>query len=371
VADNYEELNKSEIMNKQKKYHIVKTLALVILFLTTTLVAKGEDLRKIVNLEGYWKFSVGDMQGWYEKNFDDSDWDELRVPGKWEDQGYRDYNGYAWYRRKFRMNNINPDETIYLLLGRIDDVDEVYINGKKLAGMGNFPPDNYVTAYYIDRRYIIPSGYLNINGSNTIAIRVFDEYWDGGILSNPVGIYTDEDNQFLDYRISGQWKFHLGDNKQWKSVTYNDELWTLIDVPSSWEQQGFSDYDGYAWYRKEFTITSNIAKKDLYLSLGKVDDIDYVYLNGEFIGSVYDLKKDHEYKRKGYEYNARRVYKIPGGLLKPNGKNLIAVRVYDATMRGGIFEGPIGFMTEENYERYKRKHYGNRTIWDYLIDEYF
>ncbi len=82
-------------------------------------------------------------------------------------------------------------------------------------------------------------------------------------------------------------------------------------------------------------------------------------------------KKYGEYKRKGYEYNARRVYKIPGGLLKSNGRNVIAVRVYDSKFRGGIYEGPIGFMTEENYEKYRRKHYGNRTFWDYVIDEYF
>ena len=358
-------------MNCQNKYRFFKILLMILLILTTDRVVKGEDLRKIVNLEGYWKFSVGDIQAWSEKNYNDSDWDEIRVPGTWENQGYNDYNGFAWYRKQFRIHDTEPEKTLYLLLGRIDDVDEVYINGKKLAGTGSFPPNNYVTAYYINRRYSIPSEYLISNGSNTIAIRVFDEYLEGGIISKPVGIYVDEDNQFLEYQIRGDWKFHLGDNKQWKSANYNDELWTTINVPGEWEQQGFTDYDGYAWYRKKFHVPGNLANKDLYLSLGKVDDIDYVYLNGEFIGSVYDLEKDHEYRRKGYEYSARRIYKIPAGLLKPNSNNTIAVRVYDSRIRGGIYEGPIGFMTEEGCKAYKRKHYGNRNFWDYIIDEYF
>lgn len=339
--------------------------------LMTFQIIKAEDLRKIVNLEGYWKFSIGDREEWSNKNYDDSGWDEIRVPGNWEHQGYDEYNGFAWYRKQFRMHDIDPNETLYLLVGRVDDVDEVFLNGRKLAGTGNFPPDNYATAYYVNRRYIIPSGYLNIDGSNTIAIRVYDEYMDGGIVSNPVGIYTDEDNQFLAYQIEGKWKFHLGDNKQWKSVSYDDDSWTKVNVPADWEQQGFTNYDGYAWYRKEFTLPAELNKKELYLSLGKIDDIDYVYINGEFIGSVYDLDKDHDYRRKGYEYNARRVYKVPSGLIKSNGTNVIAVRVYDSRMRGGIYEGPIGFMTKENYERYQHKHYGSRNFWDYIVDEYF
>jgi sialate O-acetylesterase len=311
------------------------------------------------------------MRDWSGKDLDDSGWDDIRVPGKWEDQGYSNYNGYAWYRKQFRINNFDQDETLYLLLGRIDDIDEVYLNGKRLAGTGNFSPEKYATAHQVNRRYIIPPDYLNVNGSNTIAIRVYDDYQDGGLLSNPVGIYIDEDHKLLDYPIRGQWKFQLGDNKQWKSVSYNDESWSLVDVPAEWEQQGYVDYDGYAWYRKEFRIPSDLVNKDLFLSLGKIDDIDYVYLNGEFIGSVYDLEKDHEYRRKGYEYNARRIYRIPGGLLEANKKNVIAVRVYDSGIRGGIYEGPVGFMTRENVEKYKRKHYGNRTMWDYIIDEYF
>ncbi|MBA7579176.1 hypothetical protein ES708_21045 [subsurface metagenome] len=330
----------------------------------------AEDLRKVVQLSGYWKFSIGDFREWSDPDFDDSDWDEIKVPDKWENQGYNEYNGYAWYRKEFKIYPIDKGVPVYFVSGRIDDADEVYINGHFLAKSGRFPPQ-YQTAHNQNRKYYIPREYLNFNKKNTIAVRVYDEYLEGGIINNPVGIYVDEDYQYLNLALSGKWKFHLGDNKQWKFVNYNDEFWNEINVPSEWEHEGYQEYDGYAWYRKEFRLPSSLKNEDLYLSLGKIDDYDYVYLNGELIGSVFNLEKDGEYKRRGYEYNARRVYKIPDDIINKNGTNTLAIRVYDRIWRGGIYEGPIGIMTEPNYKKYRRKHYENKSFWDYVIDRLF
>jgi hypothetical protein len=328
-----------------------------------------EDMRKVVQLTGYWKFSVGDDPEWAEPGYDDSDWDEIRVPGRWEDHGYPEYNGFAWYRRQFKIYDISDDNPVYLMFGRIDDADEVYLNGKLLAKCGKLPPD-YESAYNIRRQYLIPLDYLNINEINTIAVRVYDSYMEGGIVDGPAGIFTNENNEFLDKDLSGQWKFHLGDNKQWKSAGFNDEMWENINVPAGWENQGYADYDGYAWYRKEFTIPAGMINEDLYLSLGKIDDYDYVYLNGKAIGSVFDLKKDGEYSRRGQEYNARRIYHLTPEVLKKSGKNILAVRVYDGQWSGGIYEGPIGLMTQKNMKAYKRKHYHQQSFGNFIIDQF-
>ena len=113
---------------------------------------------------------------------------------------------------------------------------------------------------------------------------------------------------------------------------------------------------------------AGVARGDYYVSLGKIDDIDDVYLNGKHIGSVYDLRKDGDYRRSGWEYNARRLYKIPAGLLKADAPNVLAVRVYDGQMRGGIFEGPIGIMSAENYKRYRNKYFSTQPFWDSIFD---
>ena len=50
--------------------------------------------------------------------------------------------------------------------------------------------------------------YFNINGENVIAVKVYDSHMDGGIVGGQVGIYHDADISYLDYVISGKWKFH-------------------------------------------------------------------------------------------------------------------------------------------------------------------
>lgn len=344
--------------------------ASIVFLIILSISASAEDLRKIVSLTGEWKFSIGDDIAWAGTSFDDSGWDHLSVPGRWEDQGYKDYNGYAWYRRVFKMTTVPANTTIYLMLGRIDDVDEVYLNGKEIGKSGKFPP-YYETAYNRTRKYIIPAEYINEGSENVIAVKVYDSYNDGGIVDGSTGIYSDDDIELLDLNLNGKWKFQTGNNRDWRSADLNDDNWKSINVPSKWENEGYEDYDGYAWYRTKFTLPKNFTNGELYLSLGKIDDVDDVYLNGEYIGNVYDLKKDGEYRMRGWEYNARRVYKIKESLLKRNGVNTIAIRVYDGQGDGGIYEGPIGIMSAENYREYRNKYHSDQSFWDYLQDKFF
>ena len=87
------------------------------------------------------------------------------------------------------------------------------------------------------------------------------------------------------------------------------------------------------------------------------------------IGKVFDLKSEGAYNGKGNEYQALRGYKIPRKLIKVNESNTIIVKVYDYFQNGGIYEGPIGIMTNENFQDLKRKHYNNYTsIWDLIFD---
>jgi sialate O-acetylesterase len=332
--------------------------------------ARAEDLRKIVSLSGTWRFSIGDDTQWASPAYDDSGWDQISVPDKWEDQGYNEYNGYAWYRKTFRISEIPSNVTIYLMLGRIDDADVVYLNGKVLGRSGKFPP-NFETAYGKTRKYAIPAGYLKENAENLVAVKVYDTYLEGGIIGGPTGIYIDADIEYLSVNLNGRWKFHTGDNKEWKAPDFNDEAWKRIQVPSEWENEGYFDYDGYAWYRVKFRLPQNFRNGEYFLSLGKIDDIDDVYMNGRPIGSVYDLRRSGRFMGSGWEYTVRRLYKIPDDLLIQNGINTLAVRVYDGQGVGGIYEGPVGIMSAENYKRYRNKHHSNETFWDYVYDFFY
>jgi len=201
---------------------------------------------------------------------------------------------------------------------------------------------------------MIPETFLAKGGANTIAVRVYDDKGDGGIVSGPVRIATDDDDDMLLINFSGIWKFKLGNKKVYKDVDFDDSSWKEIKVPQTWESQGYSNYDGHAWYRNTIDIETNFNLKDLYLVMGKVDDYDQVFLNGELIGEHWGDEIDHAFSRDN-TYNKLRGYKIPNKLLT-RGKNVIAVRVYDGGGVGGIYEGPVGIMKEANYKELKETY---------------
>jgi hypothetical protein len=328
------------------------------ILLSTSLLAW--DLRREVTLKGNWKFEVGDDMKFAEPNYDDSDWDEIYVPGNWEDQGFPGYDGYAWYRTTFRLTDDLKDKRLYLDLGCIDDVDVVYINGIFVDGRGGFPPD-YETAYNTWRLYPIPSQNLRFNSENVIAIRVYDEELVGGIVSGGIGIYSDRQAK-LNIDLAGRWKFHTGDEDEWCDRDYDDSKWGTLSVPANWDSQGHRNYDGYAWYRTEVIIPKQLKDSQLVLLLGKIDDFDEVYLNGQKIGHTGIFPGEHFRGNNNPYWNRDRHYYIPENLIEWGGKNTIAVRVYDVWNLGGIYDGPVGIATKENYLKFRKNRDYNITI---------
>jgi hypothetical protein len=312
------------------------------------------DLVLLQNLKGPWLFSIGINEEWTLPKFDDSKWGTIKVPSPWEDQGYNGYNGYAFYRKKITIPSAYKGRMLYLNMGYIDDVDEVYLNGNKIGSTGSFPPD-YNTAYNAERVYYIPENYVDFDAANLISVKVYDSYQQGGIVSGDIGLYGGKNAVILDVNLQGLWKFRPGDDLRVKESDFDDSQWDEIFVPAKWEDQRYRDYDGYAWYRKTFFYKGNEEEK-MVIMMGKIDDIDQVYINGTFAGSTGNFpKNDRESASTDQEYNAFRGYYLPVGLLKKGQKNVIAVRVLDTGGDGGIYEGPVGIITQTKYIEYWKK----------------
>ena len=114
----------------------------VVLFLLITIPIgdlRAQETRMLLDLRGDWKFQTGDETRWADPAFNDSKWSEIYVPSAWEDEGYEGYDGYAWYRKHFTVSENLLSKDLLLDLGMIDDVDEVFINGQSVGGMGSFP----------------------------------------------------------------------------------------------------------------------------------------------------------------------------------------------------------------------------------------
>lgn len=336
-------------------------MLLVLISLNPNLILSQKGLKKIISLEGKWNFSIGTNPSWNYSNYDDSNWDRIRVPSSWEDEGFHDYNGFAYYRKKIHISDNYEGQTLYLKIGYIDDVDEVYFNGKKIGSTGTFPP-NYCTAYNAHRQYVIPNNLVAYNKLNTIAVKVYDAELAGGIVKGDIGIYASDFGIKMDVNLQGSWKFNLRDNFSWKAPSYNHSTWADIYVPAKWEDQGYKKYDGYAWYRKEFRFEGNLPVGNMVAILGRIDDADQVFINGVLIGTTGNMPKVEGKRFHSHtEWRAFRGYYFPSSLLKKDGVNVIAVRVFDAGGEGGIYEGPVGIVSQTRYIEYWRKR--KRANW--------
>lgn len=339
--------------------------ALLHLLLWNPRIAGAQEMRSVENLRGSWKFMLGDDLGWANPSLEDSDWEEVRVPDTWEDQGYPGYDGYAWYRKHFTLDRDLEGRDLYLRVGYVDDASEVYVNGHLVGFEGSFPPD-YITAYNIARAYYVPQRYLRFGKENVIAVRVYDNRLGGGITHGSVGLFETRDPLVPDLDLAGSWKFSKGDDMAWSRPEISDEAWETRDTPLFWEAQGHRGYDGFAWYRLRFDVTRDLTGKDLILLVGRIDDADETYLNGKLVGRTGRMRKNWKAEDGGNDYAKLRAYVIPRGLLIPGRVNTLAVRVLDVFMHGGIYDGPIGLVDRRTFIEWERDNEDRWNFFDWL-----
>lgn len=137
--------------------------------------------------------------------------------------------------------------------------------------------------------------------------------------------------------VEARWKFQPGDNLQWAKPEFDDSAWPLLLTGKTWEQQGYDQLDGFAWYRCHVVIPSSLKAKarqqgGFILRLGRIDDSDEVYFNGELIGRSGDFPPNYI-----CAYSVERNYTIPVEKVRWNRDNVIAVRVYDGGGGGGMY----------------------------------
>jgi serine phosphatase RsbU (regulator of sigma subunit) len=97
-------------------------------------------------LDGPWQFHIGDDPAWALPETTDasnqSGWEQLSPEKTWGQQGHADYTGFAWYRKHIHLSiapGVPPN--LNLLIYRIDDVYEIYWNGRLVGRHGTMPPD--------------------------------------------------------------------------------------------------------------------------------------------------------------------------------------------------------------------------------------
>src|SRR5487761_2027291 len=91
----------------------------------------------ILQLDGPWRFQMGDNPQWADPGFDDSSWPTVMLGKQLSEQGVDTYSGYAWYRLRLQplqlQSGYNTASSSLNLLVTSHSIGQmaVYLNGRE------------------------------------------------------------------------------------------------------------------------------------------------------------------------------------------------------------------------------------------------
>ena len=186
----------------------------------------------------------GGQAVWADPELDDSEWDEMALPGRWEGSGWPGLDGVVWFRYHFSLDAESlralrkEGSSASVGLGKIDDSDEAWLNGRPIGGMDR--------SYDVPRVYSLPLDALQA-GDNVVAVRVTDFELGGGI-------YGSDEMLFLElgdtrHSLAGPWRYRIGE------ASYQPEA-EAIKVPTLLYNQMIHPMTpfpvrGVLWYQGE------------------------------------------------------------------------------------------------------------------------
>ncbi len=88
------------------------------------------------------------------------------------------------------------------------------------------------------------------------------------------------------YNFNQGWRFLLGDADGAQAIDYDDSHWAIVNAPHTLrlepaEASGSRNYQGVAWYRKHFTVPSDLQGKHITLHFEAIMGKQEIYVNGQ------------------------------------------------------------------------------------------
>jgi hypothetical protein len=267
------------------------------LFILATIIDPAEG--QVNPLPQEVRFKTGDNMDWANPLFNDADWNSRRLGTSWKDTVTKE-NIYVWFRIKTVIpsdmkTQAEKENGLLLHLGKIDDADQTFFNGRLIGQSGSFPPD-FKTKWQEDRVYIIPVNEVLWDKENVIAVRIFSPDSWVGMYQGPYKYGPIQWSDFIsaeqlisettnkgfrtkvkfinksDYPFDGTINYRIADKN-------NNELFTetkqvkIQPVEGFENEVFFSDYQPVdeiifrvSCYIIENDITASVTKETLYLA---------------------------------------------------------------------------------------------------------
>jgi len=131
----------------------------------------------VIDLDGPWRFQIGDDPAWADPAFDDSKWQTVTLSQTLTDQGIDTYSGYAWYRLRLQpqqvaqFGNLRDNGPLALLLSSYSIGQlEVYVSGVESGhtrGLTDRP------SMYLSLPIVAPLSQSSGSGPVVLAIRTW------------------------------------------------------------------------------------------------------------------------------------------------------------------------------------------------------
>lgn len=139
------------------------------------------------NLNEGWKFSIdpektGLQQGFEKPEFDDSSWKPMSTIGPWQANGFENYHGTAWYRKKIKLsqNDVDPvwlsGKKLMIFVGAVDGDAVFYLNGEKI---GERRQADYFDSWQVP--FALDVANAVIAGDNILSVQVTKDKFAAGL----------------------------------------------------------------------------------------------------------------------------------------------------------------------------------------------
>ena len=107
-------------------------------FSTAGFFAVPDSPRRVLNFNPGWRFLKADASGAEKPGFDDAAWEAANLPHSLEvlgenASGCRNYQGPAWYRKRFQAASSAADGKVFLYFEAVMGKCTVWVNGQKVA----------------------------------------------------------------------------------------------------------------------------------------------------------------------------------------------------------------------------------------------
>lgn len=370
-------------------------------FETEELARKGDKTlsQRYLSLEGTWKFLFSENhydapEGFYATDYDDTQWDDMPVPGLLEINGYGDKiyknTGYAWattfesnppyiseqanytgsYRTTFQLPEGWDDRQTIIHVGSATSNLSLWVNGKYVG----YSEDSKVAAEFDITKYLK-------KGANTVAMQVMrwcdgsyledQDFWRFTGIAREVYLYSRPTTHIADIHFTQQLVNDYTDGEMDIEVTVDNGKGsslqiTLTDANGTIVGSAATDTQT-AKGTATHTARINVADASPWSA-----ETPYLYT------LTVTLDKDGEYVETVCRNVGFRSVEIAGGQLLLNGKPILIKGVdrHELDPKTGYvvsverMEQDIRIMKQMNVNAVRTSHYPDDPRWYELCDQY-